>query len=104
MFFEKREDKATQHEKLIQELSIRMEQMDREINTLLKELQVSPAQLSAFIQDKENFTDENWLQLQEQRRKLDEKLLCELRNISDPLKTKKNYQERVIGNNWIHVR
>lgn len=104
MFFDKREDKATQHEKLIQELSIRMEQLDREIDTLLKELKVTPDQLSTFIQEKDNFTEDNWLQLQEQRRKLDEKLLCELKNVSDPLKTKKNYEGRVIGSNWIHVR
>lgn len=104
MFFDKREDKATQHEKLIQELSIRMEQLDREIDTLLKELKVTPDQLSTFIQEKDNFTEENWSQLQEQRRKLDEKLLCELKNVSDPLKTKKNYEGRVIGSNWIHVR
>lgn len=104
MFFDKREDKATHHEKLIQELSIRMEQLDREIDTLLKELKVTPDQLSTFIQEKDNFTEENWSQLQEQRRKLDEKLLCELKNVSDPLKTKKNYEGRVIGSNWIHVR
>lgn len=105
MFFkDSAEEKLTINEKKIQELAIRLEKLDLDINGFLKEMEVTPEQLTTFISQKENFTEDNWKELQEQKKKLDEKLDLELRNIRNPLKTKSALASLNVGRHWLHVR
>lgn len=95
-------------EKLLQkskELAIMNESLDRDTNTLLEELNVSPQQLTSFIEDQSNFTEDNWEELQRERDKLEKKLQTELENISNPTKTKQVYSERQhIDHRWIYAK
>jgi len=88
----------------IEELAIRIEAHNRQIDELLNTLNVSPEQLSTFIEKKEHFTAENWKALQELDQALEEKLKRELDNIHNPLKTKKTQAERNIQPHWLFVR
>lgn len=88
----------------IEELSIRIEMLNRQTQELLNELNVSHEQLSAFIENKENFTDENWQALITQRQSLDAKLQLDLSNVRNPLATKKTYQDRHVQPHWLFVR
>lgn len=88
----------------IQELNIRIEALDRDIKALLNELNVSPQQLSIFLENQNNFSGENWQTITEQRKALDEKLLRELMNISNPKKTQKTFKQRHVQSHWIYVR
>lgn len=98
------EEQIKKQEKRVQEIVIRMENLDRELDELFVDLKVTPEQLDTFISDKNNFTDENWEQLQNLRKVLEEKLQRELDNIRDPLKIKQTYSDRNVGRHWIFVR
>lgn len=102
MFFELNKQQDLQ--KKIEELTIRQEALNREVAKLLKELEVRPEQLTTFVSNKDNFTEENWQQLQEARKKLDEKLSRDLNSIRNPKETKKTYQERHVDRHWLFVR
>lgn len=98
------EQQINRNEKTMQELAIRIENLDRQVDEFLTELQVTPEQLSALLEKKEKFTESNWQELIKQKQELDDKLNRELKNIRNPLSAKKTYSERKIGNNWLFVR
>ena len=109
MFFEKTRDQKLEqdihkHKQLLNELLIRSEALDKEIHTLFEELEIKPQQITTFISDSNNFTPENWEELQKQRQQLNEKLKQELENIPDPQKSKKALAERNIDPRWLFVR
>lgn len=88
----------------IQELSIRIEALNHHVNELFAELNVFPEQLTTFVENKNNFTEDNWKMLLEQRKALDEKLLKELLNISNPKKTKEAFKSLHVQSHWLFVR
>lgn len=97
--------KMTQHEKKIKELSIQTETLEREFNQFLNEMKVTREQIRKFVGSKEYFTEENWEEIQKQQKELDQKLLVQLRNIQNPLKTKKTMAERKdITPQWLYVK
>jgi hypothetical protein len=88
----------------IQELSIRIEALNRDVDELFSQLRVSPEQLTAFIENKDNFSEENWNALLEQRKALDEKLLRELLHVSNPKKTQQSFKSMNVQPHWLFVR
>jgi len=88
----------------IQELSIRIETLNRDVEELLNELSVTPEQLTAYIGNKDNFSEDNWQTLLDQRKALDEKLLRELLNISNPKKTQEKRKQMNVQPHWLFVR
>ena len=99
------EQQSAKHELSMQELMIRIDSLDREVKTLLDELQITPEQVSHFVSSATNFTSENWEELQNQRKLLDEKLAMELSNIKNPTKTKEALQsQKNVARHWIFVR
>ena len=105
MFFSnKQEQKSEANEVKIKKLSLEIETLDLETNNLLQHLQVTPEQLTQFIENKENFSSKNWDELQEQKKKLDAKLTLDLESIPNPLKVQKKYVERNVGQHWLYVK
>jgi len=105
MFEHKDLDKILEDKNIkAKELTIRNENLDRETKALLEELKVSPEQLTTFIEDKENFTEENWKELQIEREKLEQKLQTEIKSIRNPLEVKKAYSERKVDQHWLFVK
>lgn len=98
------EKKIQKHELAFQELTIKIDSLNQQVEDLLSELNISPEQLTAFIENKENFSDENWQTIIQQRQEFEEKLKRELANIRNPLKNKKTYSERVVPQHWLYVR
>ena len=88
----------------IEELSIRIEALNRDVSELLHQLNVSPDQLTIFIENKDNFSNDNWNTLLEQRKALDEKLLRELLNVSNPKKTQEAYKKMQVQPHWLFVK
>lgn len=88
----------------IKELAIQNEALDRETQTFLEELNVTPEQLTIFIKDKDNFTEENWKELQKEKEKLEQRLETEMHSMRNPLDVKKNYSERIVNNHWLFVK
>ena len=91
-------------QKKIKELEIRNNKLDRDSIDLLTELKVSAEQLSQFIEDKENFSEKNWDQLQNQKKEIEQKLDTELNSVRNPLKSKETQKERNIDHRWLYIR
>ncbi|MEI8125996.1 MAG: hypothetical protein WCG42_09590 [Parachlamydiaceae bacterium] len=101
---DQRESHIEKNNILIEELSIKIDALDRDVENLLNELEVSPEQLTTFLNDQNNFTPNNWSELLNQRKTLNEKLLRSLANIANPKKAKKSHTDRNIPSHWIFVR
>jgi hypothetical protein len=99
-----REQRIQSQQKKICEQEIKSEKLDKDIDALFKEAQVSPEKLSAYLSDKKNFSEEQWSALSQEKKKLDQKLERDLANIRDPNKAKKAYSSLRIAQHWLHVR
>lgn len=109
MFFNKKheahiEQQLETHSTKINELEIQLEKLDRDVENFMNGLNVSAEQLTNFIENKENFSEKNWMELADHKAKLDSKLKIELENIRNPLKTKKSYANLHVERHWLHVR
>lgn len=94
-----------QNHSKIQELELRLENISREESEFLNQLNVSLQQLVSFASEKGNFTESNWEELANQKKKLEEKLQIQLSSIKDPRKTKLSYSGlQSVQRHWIHVR
>lgn len=98
------EQQILQQETKIKELEIQLETLENSVGELLTHLQVTPEQLTAFVDKQEHFSEENWTELQKQRKILDDKLLREIANIRNPRKTKNAYSNLHVERHWLHVR
>lgn len=98
------ERKIEQNEIAFQELSLRIENLDRLAKEMLEELDVSTEQISQFLNNKDNFTDENWNEILKQRKELDAKLKKELDNIRNPIAAKKAFKDLKVERHWLFVR
>lgn len=98
------ENNIQKHELAFQELMIKVDSLNEQVQELLAELGVTPEQLTHFLANQDNFSDENWQMINKQRQEFDEKLKRELANVRNPLKNKKTYSERVVPQHWLFVR
>ena len=98
------EEKLIINENKIRELSIRFEKLNSDITNFLEELEVTPEQLTTFISNKDNFTEDNWEVLQQRKKQLDEKLDIELKNVRNPLKVKKALASLNVHQHWLYVK
>lgn len=98
------EKDSQKNELATQELAIRIEALDRDVQGLLHELNVSPQQLATLLENKDHFSEENWEALNKERKALDEKLLRDLQNIRNPKKTKKAFKTMNVQQHWLFVR
>lgn len=103
-FKEKLEDKIQKTEKKLLELSLNIKRMDREYQSLLEEMAITPEQIQNAENEKD-FSPPIWVQLQNEKKKLDDQLKLELSSLVDLSKTKKTLAERgAIQQHWLFVR
>lgn len=88
----------------IEALEIENEALDREIYALYSEQNVTCEQVTQYLSKKENFSNENWQSLLQQRKILEERIAKELNCIVNPIKQKKKFQERNVSQHWLFVR
>jgi len=98
------DEKFEKTQQKMRELEIRNGKLDQDSTDLLSQLQVTPEQLSVFIDKKDNFSDKNWEQLQERKIEIEQKLATDLSSVRDPKKAKKALEERNVGSHWLYVR
>lgn len=105
MFNQDNENKILEIDRLISDLEARNETLDAEIQKMLAEYKVNEEQLTAFITCKQNFSESNWAALQEEKKKIDLKLMETLRSIANPKQAQKNRQSlKDVQRNWLFVR
>lgn len=88
----------------LQKLLIQIEDLKKQTNQLFEELNLSPEQFSAYITNKDNFSPSEWEMLQQEQKKLDEKLDLSLNNVKDTKKTGQAFKDLHISRNWLFVR
>lgn len=87
----------------LKEISIGLERLDREMHQIFSELEVDPKQLPT--EHSYHLPSSFWKGIQEDRKRLDNKLALALKNIKDPLKSKKTFSERgMVKPHWLFVR
>lgn len=106
MFFnQKPEENHHQSQIKMRELSINMEKLDREYQKLLDHLGLNIEEIESHLENPENFSQPIWENLQNEKKKLDEKLNLAISSITDLKKTKKTFSERAqVQQNWVFVR
>ena len=107
MFYQNKdqlEQKIQKHHLAIKELSINIENLNRQTHELLSELNVNSEQISSFLNNKDNFTEEDWHHLQKQQKELNHKLESALNNIKDPRKAKEAQLALNPQKHWLFVR
>jgi hypothetical protein len=98
------DNELIQNEKKIEELAIKLDNLDRETAALFEELGISPQEISEFIESRDNFSDQEWELIQNQKTIAEKNLQVDLTSLKDPRKTKKAYKSLNIQPNWIPVR
>ena len=94
-----------QNETKIKSLSIHLENLNREIDTFFSELQMNLDQLSRYMSNQDNFTEENWGELMNQKKIMEDKLQRELDNIRNPIKAKSSQSStQHVQRHWLFVR
>jgi chromosome segregation ATPase len=102
---EKLEEKIHRTERKLIELSLHIQRLNREYQQLLDDLALTPKQLQEFVDNPNNFSPVIWEQLQNEKKKLDERLNLELNNVHDANKTKAVYSEKgKVQQHWLFVR
>lgn len=99
------ENKIEQNNTKIKALSIQIENINREMDSFFKELQINFDNLSEFMSKKDNFTEENWEELSKQKKMIEERLQRELDNIRNPLKAKHaQSSQQHVQRHWLFVK
>lgn len=93
------------NETKIRAMSIQLENLNREIDEFFGQLQLNIDNLSSFMSNKNNFTEQNWDELNKQKQLVEEKLQRELDNIRNPLKTKASQASQMhVQRHWLYVK
>jgi hypothetical protein len=86
-------------------LAIEIDQFNFEYEELFSGLELTPEQLTEHMTNPENFSAEEWEEIQQEKKKLDEKLMLDLSHIPDLKKTKQTSKDlSLIQSHWIFVR
>jgi hypothetical protein len=104
MFFDTLEQKTHNNERKLKEVCLRIEKLDQDVEQHFKEQGVNPIEVAEFLDKKENFNETEWAEIQEARNILDKELKINLKNIRDPRKAKKAYNDRYVEPHWLYVR
>lgn len=98
------ESKIEKHKNLIKKLALQLENQDRIELSLFSQLQISPEKLTAFLDNKENFSDHDWEEIQKHRQTISGDLGRSLTNVRNTAQLKKTYTSLRIAQHWIPVR
>jgi hypothetical protein len=102
---EKLEQRIEKMDLKLQELGIDLEYLDENFNQVLSNLNITSEELYTYIEDPKNFSPETQKKFEKERMQLDEKLNLALKNVKDPLKTKKTFSEKKeVQSHWLFVR
>ncbi len=98
------DSKRELHEKRFKELLLHFQTLEKEVADLYAQLDLTPQDISNYVDNKENFSEEVWKQLELRKKEMEEKLQTKLSNICNPAKTKQAFQSLNTRPHWIHVR
>lgn len=99
------EEKIQRTERKLKELSILLQRLTEEYNEVLKEMALTPSEIKEYVENPNNFAPNIWEEMQEDKKKWEEKLDLELKSLPNIQNTKKNMAEKgQIQQHWLFVR
>lgn len=104
MLFDSLENKSKQNERKLRELKLRFESLSREIEQFFKEMGTTPAELSQYAQNPDNFSPREWDELKKKQKALEDQLENELKSIRDVQASKKSFEENNVSRHWIFCK
>lgn len=104
MYESTQEEQILSNEAQLKKLLIEIEALQKQTNELFSELKMTPEQFAAYVENKENFSPSEWEMLQEQKKKLDQKLTLSLNSIKNPQKTRQAFEDLNNSRNWLFVK
>lgn len=98
------EDKIRSLDKRLQEEELLFTSLNEEVDAMLKTLGVTKEQIRILLEDKSQFSDEDWQRLETLKQELDQKKHPHLHTINDPRKTDKARSSlKEVRQNWIPI-
>lgn len=107
MFFNNDNQKENRNqfsESKIQEIEVEVNKLEHDVKELYELMGVTAEQLTAYLENKNNFSDEEWNEIHQIKQQLDEKLNRSQNNIRNPLKVKRAYNDLHVRRNWLFVK
>jgi len=104
MLFNSNEEKMLHNEKRLKEITLRFERLNMEIEGFLEEMEVTPEQLTCYVENRDNFCEVSWEELRKQKQMLDQKLDLETKSLADPRETQKKRETQNVAPHWLFVR
>lgn len=99
------EETLKEGEKKFKQLLKQAAECDAQEEELFQELEVPPEQVSAFLSNPVNFTEQDWAEIQRQMAEYDEKVGQALNRKRDRAKLRRSYSERSqVRQHWLYVR
>lgn len=92
-------------EKQMKEFSLSLERLNQEYQELLNDLELTPEQIKTNIENPAYFSSEAREAIEQEQRKLDEKLNLALNNVKDLKKAEETFDTlKTIQQHWLFVR
>lgn len=105
MIKEKLEEKISRTERKLRELSLHTQRLSHEYEKLLETLDLTSEQLKDFAENPENFSPSIREEVQNEKKRLEEKLNLELNHVHNANQTQKTFLERgTVQQHWLFVR
>lgn len=105
MLEENIEQKFQTNEKKIAVMKMRIDRFEKAFAEFYEDANVTPEELTDYLNTPTNFDPEIWAHIQEFKMQLDNKLSSELDNIRNPFKTSQTYAQRgEVQRHWLFVR
>lgn len=89
----------------IKENGLAVERMEREMERLKSELGLTKESAKEALSNPSLFSEEIWEELQKKKKELEESLNLKMKNIRDPSKQEKKFNERTqVQQHWLFIR
>lgn len=98
------EDQIEANEKLLNELECRDESLRKEFATVFAEFDVTPDEVCDYISTRENFSDEEWADIQVQREAMEKALADRLKQVHDVRSSRKARANLRMDQHWLPCR
>lgn len=98
------EQKIQKNETALKKLLSDIERLEQETAKTFEDLGLTPDQFTEYLENPEHFNETEWHDLQEHKKKLNQKLDLSISHMNDPTKASKSRDDLRLSQNWIFVR
>ncbi len=98
------DQKIEKNEIALKKLITDIERLELETAKTFEDLGITQDQFVNYLENPEHFTESEWNDLEEHKKKLNQKLDLSINHINDPCKAAKTRADMRLSQNWLFVR